>query len=136
MPGPDDDSVGAEAGPFGDLLVHLKTAWEALLLHARILVDDAVGGFYRLLMLVALGALGLCAVILLMVLGGYFLVSGAALGLATLVGSEWLGRVLAGVLFLVCPALIGFAVVTLLRRSRERRRVELYRRLDEQGVTS
>jgi hypothetical protein len=129
--GPDHPDA---ADPLAALLVPLAGAWRALRLHLTILGEEAAGRFYGLLTSAAVAVIGVCSILLLTMLGGYFLISGVALGLANLFASEALGRALAGVVFLVCPLLLGLGVVSVLRRGRERRLIADHAALHAQGA--
>jgi hypothetical protein len=78
---------------------------------------------------------GLSIIMLMMTLGCYYLVSGIALGMVGLVGSVWIGHACAGVIFLIGPALIGFAIAVGRRRAREQRIVSTYIQLQNQAAS-
>jgi hypothetical protein len=122
--------------PLADLVGHLKGTWQALRSHGALVVDEAIGRFYGFLLTAAMVVAGMCIVILLMTLGCYYLVSGIALGMTHLVGSVWIGNAIAGSLFLVAPALIGFCVALGKRRAREQRMVSAYGLLQEQAAAT
>jgi hypothetical protein len=130
---PAGDDRSETEDPLAALLVPLTGAWRALRLHVAILGEEALGRLFRLLTSAAVAVVGMCAILLLTMLGGYFLISGIALGLANLFASEALGRALAGALFLVCPLMAGLAVVAILRRARERRLISDHARLHDLG---
>jgi hypothetical protein len=123
------------ADPFAEMVRHCASTWQALRTHVALLVDDGIGRFYGFLVSAALVLTGLSIIMLMMTLGCYYLVSGIALGMSTLIGSVWIGHACAGVIFLIGPALLGFAIAVGWRRAREQRIVSTYRHLHEQAVS-
>ncbi len=138
QPGSTGVPEGAQhaADPLAEIIKHCASAWQALRVHAALLVDEGIGRFYGLLSTASMVIAGLSIVVLMMTLGCFYLVSGIALGMTTLVGSVWIGHACAGAIFLIGPALIGYAIVSGRRRAREQRLVSAYRRLQDQAEAS
>jgi len=124
------------ADPLAEIVRHCTTTWQALRTHVALLIDDGIGRFYGLLLTAALVMAGLSIILLLMMMGCYYLVSGIALGMTELVGSVWIGHAIAGAIFLIGPALVGYAIAAGRRRAREQRIVSTYRHVQDQTVAS
>jgi hypothetical protein len=135
QPGPADapGSAPYDADPLAEIVRHGSSVWQALRTHVELLVDDGIGRFYGLLMTAAVVMAGLSIIVLLMTLGCFYLVSGIALGMTKLVGSVWIGHACAGAIFLIGPALTGYAIAAGRRLARERRMVRAYHQLQDQA---
>lgn len=123
-----------DADPLAEIAGHCASAWQSLCTHAALVVDEAVGRLYGVLIMVALAMAGLAIIVLLMTMGCYYLVSGIASGMTRLVGSVWIGHAVAGAAFLFGPPLIGYSIAAICRRTREQRMVSAYHRLQDQAV--
>jgi hypothetical protein len=121
----DEAHSGASSGagsdhaePLGNLAGHAKEVMAAVRTYGSILLDEAVTKVRRSLICAALFVSALVLALVVSALGAWLLISGSVDGVAPMVGSQWVARIIIGIGCLVCSTAMISGPLWAYRRNR------------------
>jgi hypothetical protein len=121
----DESSVETSSGtdcdhaqPLGDLAGHAKEVIAAVRMYGSIILDEAVAKIRQSIMRAALLVFALVLALIVSALGAWVLISGSVEGVALMVGSQWVARIIIGIGCLACSTAMIIGPLWAYRRNR------------------